>query len=296
MARNRVFRFLSWNVKGLNDQAKCTTVRSLIRNNKCSVICLQETKLSSTCFSKFWSICGCQFQDFRTLDACGSRGGLLTAWNNALFDFVHCWVGVYSLNVVLKKIVDGKLFLIANVYGPTCAELKPHFFQELRSICDHSSGLWATLGDFNVLLSLQDKNGLPTCISDILNFREVINDIGLIDVPPLNRSYTWSNGRSISTLERLDCAFISIDWSLSFPRSTLKALRGLGQTTAPLFSQLLLLCPTLIFSSSSHIGSAFFSWQRLLPKRGTPSLSQLSPSVASPRKSIVSIMLFKLGA
>nr|CAD1844395.1 unnamed protein product [Ananas comosus var. bracteatus] len=214
--KNRVFRFLSWNVRGLNDQAKCTTVRSLIRNSKCSVVCLQETKLASICFSKFRSICGGQFHDFRTLDACGTRGGLLTTWNTALFDSVHCWAGDFSLNVVLKRIVDGQLFSISNVYGPTHDDLKPVFFLELRSIRDRSCGLWAAIGDFNVLLSLEDKNGVPTHISDILNFREVINDIGLIDVPLQNRSYTWSNGRIIPTLERLDRALISPDWFESF--------------------------------------------------------------------------------
>nr|CAD1839537.1 unnamed protein product [Ananas comosus var. bracteatus] len=31
-------------------------------------------------------------QDYRTLDADGTRGGLLTAWNNVLFDCIHYWL------------------------------------------------------------------------------------------------------------------------------------------------------------------------------------------------------------
>lgn len=68
-----------------------------------------------------------------------------------------------------------------NVYGPTNAKLKLDFFQELRSIHVHYCGMWAALGDFNALLSLQDKNGLPSSISEILIFREVVNDIGRIN-------------------------------------------------------------------------------------------------------------------
>lgn len=136
MARNRIFRFLSWNVRGLNDPTKCTIVKSVIRNCKCSVVCVQETKLSSISLDKFRSVCGFHILDFRTLDAVGTRGGLLSAWNPALFDCVNDWAGLFSLNVVLRRKVDRKLFMVSNIYGPTDTTLKAGFFQELRSICE----------------------------------------------------------------------------------------------------------------------------------------------------------------
>lgn len=77
------------------------------------------------------------------------------------------------------------------------------------------------LGDFNVLLSILDKNGPTDNVIDILNSREVIYDMGLVDFPILNKSFTWSNGRGVSTLERLDYTFISNVWQLAFPQTTL---------------------------------------------------------------------------
>nr|CAD1834076.1 unnamed protein product [Ananas comosus var. bracteatus] len=155
---------------------------------------------------------------------CGTRGGLLSAWNPALFDCIHDWAGLYSLNVVLRRKADGKLFTVSNIYGPTDTTLKAGFFQELRSIRELSVGVWTALGDFNVLLSVADKNGLPSSAGDILSFREVVNEIGWIDLPISNKAFTWTNGRGIPTLERLDRAFVSSDWVLFFPRSTLRAL------------------------------------------------------------------------
>nr|CAD1829771.1 unnamed protein product [Ananas comosus var. bracteatus] len=78
--------------------------------------------------------------------------------------------------------------------------------------------------DFNVLLSIQDKNGPTTNINDILSFRETVQESGLIDIPIANKSFTWSNGRVTPTLERLDRVFISNAWTLVFPRSALRAL------------------------------------------------------------------------
>ena len=39
-------KILSWNVKGLNDCRKRLIVKNLLREWKCDVICLQETKLT----------------------------------------------------------------------------------------------------------------------------------------------------------------------------------------------------------------------------------------------------------
>ena len=40
-------KILSWNVRGLNDRRKRSIVKNLLRDWKCDVICLQETKLTS---------------------------------------------------------------------------------------------------------------------------------------------------------------------------------------------------------------------------------------------------------
>ncbi len=141
MARNRSFKFLSWNVRGLNDQAKCTLVKAFLRASKCCVVCLQETKLASTSAPKFISFCSFHLQEFHTLDAVGTKGGILTAWNPALFEFVKDWCGSFTLNVVLRRKADGSHFTISNFYGPTCDSLKPAFFQEIRSIYNLYCGL-----------------------------------------------------------------------------------------------------------------------------------------------------------
>ncbi|OAY76047.1 hypothetical protein ACMD2_25385 [Ananas comosus] len=124
--------------------------------------------------------------------------------------------------------------MISNVYGPTDVTLKANFFQELRSIHSVSSGIWTLLGDFNVLLSVDDKNGDTAHVADILKFREVVHDLHLVDLPILNKAFTWTNGRGVPTLERLDRAFISTNWLLAFPRSTLRALPRLRSDHTPL--------------------------------------------------------------
>ncbi len=148
----------------------------------------------------------------------------MTAWNSALFEFVRVWEGQFSLTVVLKRKEDGSTFTVSNVYGPTGSNSKDPFFEELRFIGSWATGAWTVLGDFNVLLSSLDKNGPLSRPSASLAFRNIIRDLGLIDLPLLNKAFTWSNGRRLPVLERLDRAFVSSDWLSLFPRSTLRAL------------------------------------------------------------------------
>ncbi len=85
-------------------------------------------------------------------------------------------------------------------------------------------GVWVVLGDFNTLLSFRDKNGHPSSVSEMLSFRNVISNLGLIDLPIINKSFTWTNERPSPILERLDRALISRDWHILFPRSILRAM------------------------------------------------------------------------
>ncbi len=206
-----------------------------IRNCKCSVVCLQETKLASTSIAKLRSFCGFYLKDFCTLDAIDSRGGILTAWNLDLFECLTNWSGSFSLNVILKRKSDNSVMMISNIYGPIDSSLKAVFFSELLDIRTLSPNVWAVLGDFNALFSIRDKNGPPQNVSSTLHFRAVINEIGLLDLPLTNRTYTWTNGRRNPTLVRLDRAFISLGRSSAFPSSTLTALPRVRWDHAPMF-------------------------------------------------------------
>ncbi len=173
---------------------------------------------------KFRSFCGFHIFEFRAIDATGTRGGLVTAWNPDLFECVNHWVGAFSLNTVLRWRVDDQVFSVSNLYGPIDRALKEGFLQELRETASGIMGVWVLLGDFNMLLSVRDKNGPLGRTAEVLSFRQTVSSLGLLDIPLSGRSFTWSNGRPNPTLERLDRVFVTRDWQLLFPRSSLRAL------------------------------------------------------------------------
>lgn len=72
---------LSWNVRGLNDAAHRELVRETTVCTRPSVVCLQETKISSMNRSILVDTLGERMAGHCTLDANGTRGGILLEWN-----------------------------------------------------------------------------------------------------------------------------------------------------------------------------------------------------------------------
>ena len=79
-------KMISWNVRGLNDPRKHLVVKNLLREWKCDVVCLQETKI-------------CPYVDWVVLVADRTTGGILLMWDKKVFVKMEVLVGTFSMSV-----------------------------------------------------------------------------------------------------------------------------------------------------------------------------------------------------
>jgi mRNA deadenylase 3'-5' endonuclease subunit Ccr4 len=81
------------------------------------IVCLQETKREL--FDHFYikKFCPRHLDHFAFAPSIGASGGLITLWNNNLFDgsVVHC--NSYAITIKLHCRQDNKTFHVTNVYG-----------------------------------------------------------------------------------------------------------------------------------------------------------------------------------
>ena len=72
-------RLLSWNVRGLNNPWKREVCKNLLKEWRCDIVCLQETKLSLLNSGAVRSLWGSPFTDWAIPDVVqtseGGRGG-----------------------------------------------------------------------------------------------------------------------------------------------------------------------------------------------------------------------------
>ncbi|GAU47271.1 hypothetical protein TSUD_280940 [Trifolium subterraneum] len=111
----------------------------------------------------------------------------------------------------------------------------------LRDLASMSSDPWCIIGDFNDLLSSEDKRGGPERLSWLYNgFRNAVSDCSLLDMPLEGYQYTWfkSLGTNRALEERLDRAMHTHAWSLMFPEARLINLVAATSNHSPILLKL----------------------------------------------------------
>jgi exonuclease III len=135
---------ISWNVRGLNAQARRDTVRTLVDDTRPSIVCLQETKLDVITPYLVLSILGRDFTEFAYLPTSVTRGGILIAGRWAAVSFSDVLVGCFSITLAVQPAVtssnDQDRRWLTSVYGPQEDNDKAIFLEELEAIRDTCSG------------------------------------------------------------------------------------------------------------------------------------------------------------
>jgi hypothetical protein len=84
--------------------------------------------------------------------------------------------------------------------------------------------MWLFLGDFNFIRSEQNKNRPGGNVNDMFLFNELIDHLGLLELPLKGRAFTWSNMQQNPLLEQLDWFFTTHNWITAYPNTTVTAM------------------------------------------------------------------------
>jgi hypothetical protein len=147
------------------------------------------------------------FEAAFAVDRIGRSGGLAVLWRNKL----QCRILNYSQNFINVEVSSDNwsTWRCTGFYGFPEKERRRESWDLLRELAHDTSLPWCIMGDFNDMLSTEDKRGgteQPLWL--IRGFREAVQDSRLIDLPMEGYPYTWTKGRRAAnpTEERLDRA------------------------------------------------------------------------------------------
>ncbi|XP_058782838.1 uncharacterized protein LOC131657458 [Vicia villosa] len=229
-------KILSWNCRGLSNPRAIPNLRQLTQKHHPDVLFLSETLAKK---QKLESVrVTLKFDSCLTVDVVGRSGGLAVLWKYT----VTCNVVNYSRNFINLVVQDEvkEDWRLTCYYGFPERHRRSDAWNMLRELRDLSSAPWCVIGDFNDLLSQQDKIGLhphPNWLCT--GFREAVTDCNLLDLPLEGHQFTWSKSRGSEHAieERLDRGLVTQDWLDMFPEAKLFKLLASHSDHSPILLQ-----------------------------------------------------------
>jgi endonuclease/exonuclease/phosphatase family metal-dependent hydrolase len=173
-----------------------------------------------------------------SIDVEGRSGGLAIMWK----DSVRCRVMNYSRNFINIIVEDEEKrdWRLTCYYGYPERSRRRMSWDLLRELRDMSTLPWCVIGDFNDLLSQEDKKGLlphPNWLCS--GFRSAVNDCDLTDIHLEGYPFTWfkCRGQDREIEERLDRALVTTAWLTKFPNAKLTNLLSSHSDHSPILLQ-----------------------------------------------------------
>lgn len=108
------------------------------------------------------------------------------------------------------------------IYGPPTESERRVVWNQVRDIAGHMTGTWLCIGDFNDLLSQEDKmRGNPHTLRRILSFQSFVTDCTLMEIEAKGARYTWCNQRTDGdhVKEKIDRTFGNPSFNDTFPKA-----------------------------------------------------------------------------
>eukprot|EP00253_Pinus_taeda_P023359 PITA_23359 len=200
-------KIVSWNARGMNNQAKQRLLKSQMEKNNPNMLFLQETKCNRALIEKLRVRLGRNFK-FLEIESNGREGGLATFWDTRRYQVLVAEASKNYLAMEVQPTGNSSSFLCINVYSPQKLEDKIMLLASLTNFIDrHPDVNFILGGDFNMITSLlEKKGGFRKLNRDGEAFIGFIDNARLVDVYPKQGKFTWNNRRGGERLisSRLD--------------------------------------------------------------------------------------------
>ncbi|XP_074305395.1 uncharacterized protein LOC141640523 [Silene latifolia] len=207
-----------WNVRGMNREKKQLDVHNFLQSNNAGLFGLIETKIKPGSLNngmnkvfKEWSI--------STNSAYHSGGRIWIVWKPNLFDVQFLEYNAQYIHMHIIEKGSQLQFYHTIVYAFNGVSERESLWLDLKRIARYSHGPWAVGGDFNCVLSANERLGGKVTTSESEPFQECLDSCSLMDIQALGAFYTWNNKQPPETrvYSRLDRFVVNQDWMQSFP-------------------------------------------------------------------------------
>ncbi|KAK2665103.1 hypothetical protein Ddye_003677 [Dipteronia dyeriana] len=216
-------KIFGWNARGLGSPRAFNTLLTHKQETNVEIMFLMETRCDQNKM-ELWRV-KLGYTGKIVVSTVRKSGGLYLFWDKRVDLFLLSF-SMGHIDVRIQGANNGK-WRFTGFYGNPDKAQRANSWSLLRRLAGLSRLPWVCLGDFNEILSDDEKRGgRQKNWRDILAFREAIFYCNLEDLGFVGDKYTWCNKRNGDELmmERLDRSFGNKEWEHLFPSYNVRHL------------------------------------------------------------------------
>lgn len=207
---------LSWNCRGFRKASAVQRCKRLAMAHYPNFLYLSETKISVNHVASSLKSLG--YVNFVGTDAVSKGGGTFVGWKNDISADVLD-LSLYYCHMKVNGNQSFPSYYITFIYGPPVQSNRYLLWDWIKETAKTITEPWVLLGDFNQIISAEDKISNNGTTSGINIFKETMDEADLSIINHHGPNFTWTNKRKSSKeyLERIDLAFCNSQWSALYP-------------------------------------------------------------------------------
>eukprot|EP00253_Pinus_taeda_P018624 PITA_18624 len=212
----------------MGSSLKANAVRDLLKFEQPDLLLLQETKISDQEFHNHTK----RNKNYSgtSISAAGASGGIGTIWNKNKWELINQNSHSWWVRTDIQNKASKEDYTIYNIYAPNHYRDKASCWDTITTNLLSVQGRNIFLGgDLNLIRNADEKLGGNFYADPSRDSLEtIIQTHNLVDIPPQNGRFTWSNKRigNNNLKERLDRILFQEGIVASFPNIKSKIIQG----------------------------------------------------------------------
>ena len=212
---------MSWNCRGLGNPWTVQALKRVIKKEDPSLVFLMETKLIVEEMKNVQREIG--WSQGIVVASEGRSGGLALLWKSNVKVTVR-FINRWYIDALIDSGGDIGEWRLTGFYGNPSTHRRVESWETLKCLRQQTNKPWACIGDFNEILSVNEKvGGRDRSSRQMEIFRDCLDITGLMDLGYTGSWFTWAvERRDYGCIrERIDRALGSLEWRRKFPRAKL---------------------------------------------------------------------------
>ena len=197
-----------------------TTYMELVTWHHLVIFVVTETRMSGSKADAI--IRSLPFDGAYSTETLGFAGGIWLFWRSDLVDVKVISATEQEVHALVRVSPSSSHWLLSAIYASPRFADRLVLWNNLKLIADSHNLPWAVMGDFNDMVSQEEKfGGNPICHTRVRAYMNCMDYCHLLDLGFSGPKFTWTNMRGVADLiqERIDRAWANSNWKLLFPEA-----------------------------------------------------------------------------